>query len=388
MFEFNPYSPETDANPFAAYARLLEEFPCFWSEHANMWILTRYDDVVRALNDWETYSSSRGNLMDEIPGRAGATLGSLDPPRHDRLRALIQSVFTSKTVQGMIEPSVKTARACLDACIEKNQFDFVDDFSSRITVSVLFDLMGLPPTDHRPVRQQVILAISTNAELRKKGPENIAGFQYLVDYIKDQVEQRKRKPGSDLISSMMSAEIDGDKLSDQEIVMTSATLIMAGVESLSSFMTMFALNMHDYPDARRRVTGKPELMSPAIEESLRYNTSAQRFRRFLMQEVELHDQRMKAGDFVCLCYGAANRDRRQFQNPDVYDVERRPMRHLGFGGGKHLCLGTAVGRQVTAAVMAEFFKRIPEYQRTTPILKWNSSTTFRSPTALPIAVAG
>ena len=163
---------------------------------------------------------------------------------------------------------------------------------------------------------------------------------------------------------------------------------MAGVESLSSFMTMFALNLHDFPDARRRVTSIPELMNPAIEESLRFNTSAQRFRRCLMQEVELHDQRMKAGDFVCLCYGAGNRDRRQFHNPDVYDVERRPMRHLGFGGGKHLCLGTAVGRQVTAAVMAEFLKRIPEYQRTTPALKWNSSTTFRSPTALPIEVAG
>ena len=266
MFEFNPYAPETDANPFPAYTRLLEEFPCFWSEHAKMWILTRYDDIVRALNDWQTYSSSRGNLMDEIPGRAGATLGSLDPLRHDRLRALIQSVFTSKTVQGMMEPSVRTAKSCLDACVEKKQFDFVDDFSSRITVSVLFDLMGLPPTDHRAIRQQVILAISTNSELRRKGSENIAGFQHLVDYIKDQVEQRKQKPETDLISSMMAAEIDGDKLSDQEIVMTSATLIMAGVESLSSFMTMFALNLHDFPDARRRVTEKPELMNPAIEE--------------------------------------------------------------------------------------------------------------------------
>ncbi|MBI2994949.1 MAG: cytochrome P450 [Gammaproteobacteria bacterium] len=388
MFEFNPYSPEIDADPFPAYHRLLEEFPCFWSEHAKMWVLSRFEDVARALDDWETYSSSHGNLMDEIPGRAGATLGSLDPPRHDRLRTLVQSVFTPKTVQGMIPPSVKVATECLDRCLEKGQFDFVDDFSSRITVSVLFDLMGLPPTDHRAVRQQVILAISTNAELRRKGPENIAGFQYLVQYIQDQVAQRRSRPaGTDLISGLVAAEIDGDKLSEQEIVMTSATLIMAGVESLSSFMTMFALNLHDFPFERRKIIANPALMAPAIEESLRFNTSAQRFRRYLMRDVELHGQRMKAGDFVCMCYGAANRDPRQFPNPDVYDVDRPPKRHLGFGGGKHLCLGTAVGRQVTAAVMAEFLKRIPDYQRTTPILKWNSSTTFRSPSGLPIAVA-
>ena len=385
MFEFNPYSPDIDANPFPAYARLLEEFPCFWSEHAKMWILTRFEDVGRALDDWQTYSSSRGNLMDEIPGRAGATLGSLDPPRHDRLRTLVQSVFTPKTAQGMVAPSVMVARECLDQCLEKDGFDFVDDFSSRITVSVLFDLMGLPAADHRAIRQQVILAISTNAELRCKGPENIAGFQSLVQYIQEQVAARRKQSGSDLISGLIAAEIDGDKLSEQEIVMTSATLIMAGVESLSSFMTMFALNLHDFADQRRKLVANPALMAPAIEESLRFNTSAQRFRRYLMRDVELHGQQMKAGDFVCLCYGAANRDPRQFANPDVYDIERAPKRHLGFGGGKHLCLGTAVGRQVTGAVMAEFLKRIPDYRRTTPTLKWNSSTTFRSPSALPIA---
>jgi len=262
MFEFNPYSPETDADPYPAYARLLEEFPCFWSEHAKMWILTRFEDVGRALDDWQTYSSSHGNLMDEIPGRAGSTLGSLDPPRHDRLRTLVQSVFTPKIVQGMIAPSVQMATACLDRCLEKGQFDFVDDFSSRITVTVLFDLMGLPPTDHRAVRQQVILAISTNSELRRKGPENIAGFQYLVQYIQEQVARRRKQPGTDLISGLMAAGIDGDKLSEQEIVMTSATLIMAGVESLSSFMTMFALNLHDFADARRKVIANPALMGP------------------------------------------------------------------------------------------------------------------------------
>jgi cytochrome P450 len=386
MFEFNPYSPEIDADPFPAYNRLLEEFPCFWSEHAGMWILTRYDDIQNALQDWETYSSSRGNMMDEIPGRSGATLGSLDPPRHDRLRALVQKVFTSKTVKEMIPQAVEVAESCAAQCVEKQRFDYVGDFSSRITVTILFNLLGLPSADHNVIREKVILAISTDSETRQKSPENIAGFQYLVDYVKDQMEQRKKTPGEDLLTRMMQAEIDGDRLTEKEVMMTSATLIMAGVESLSSYMTMFALNMHDFPDARRRVIADRELMAPAIEESLRYNTSAQRFRRVLMRDVELHGQQMKEGDFVCLCYGAGNRDRRRFTNPHVYDVERRPANHLGFGGGKHLCLGSAVGRQVTAAAMNVFFDHIPEFERSTPALTWNSSTTFRSPSALPLQV--
>lgn len=386
MFEFNPYSPLIDADPFPAYDRLLEEFPCFWSEHAKMWILTRHEDITNALQDWETYSSSKGNLMDEIPGRSGSTLGSLDPPRHDRLRALIQKVFTPKTVKEMIPQAVEVAESCAQQCLEKQQFDYVADFSSRITVTILFNLLGLPSADHKVIREKVILAISTDGKTRQKAPENIAGFQYLVDYVNDQVEQRTKEPGEDLISQMMKAEIDGDKLTDSEVTMTSATLIMAGVESLSSFMTMFALNMHDFPDARRQVIADPGLMAPAIEESLRYNTSAQRFRRYLMRDVELHGQQMKQGDFVCLCYGAGNRDRRKFPNPHVYDVERRPANHLGFGGGKHLCLGSAVGRQVTAAAMDVFFRHVPEYERATPTLNWNSSTTFRSPSALPLQI--
>lgn len=387
MFEFNPYSPEIDADPFPAYRRLLEEYPCFWSEHAGMWILSRHEDITNALQDWETYSSSKGNLMDEIPGRSGSTLGSLDPPRHDRLRALIQKVFTPKTVKEMIPQAEEVARACAAECREKGQFDYVEDFSSRITVTILFNLLGLPGEDHREVRKNVILAISTDSETRQKTPENIAGFQFLVDYVNEKVEERKSRPGEDLISKLMQAEIDGDSLTESEVTMTSATLIMAGVESLSSFMTMFALNMHDFPEARRRVVADPELMAPAIEESLRFNTSAQRFRRYLMRDVELHGQQMKAGDFVCLCYGAGNRDPRKFTDPDVYDVERRPANHLGFGGGKHLCLGTAVGRQVTAAAMDIFLHEIPEYERSTPTLQWNSSTTFRSPSALPLQVS-
>ena len=126
-------------------------------------------------------------------------------------------------------------------------------------------------------------------------------------------------------------------------MLTTATFVMAGVESLSSFMSVFALNLHDYPDARRRLVADPALIAAAIEESLRFNTSAQRFKRVAMRDVELHGKTIRAGDKVALAFGSANRDRRKFADPDRYDIDRRPLGHLGFGSGKHFCLGSPDG---------------------------------------------
>jgi cytochrome P450 len=160
---------------------------------------------------------------------------------------------------------------------------------------------------------------------------------------------------------------------------------MAGVESLSSFMSMLALNLHDYPDARRRIVADPGLMAPAIEESLRFNTSAQRFKRTVMRATELHGQKLKVGDKVALAFGSGNRDWRKYRNPDVYCIERRPQGHLGFGVGKHFCLGSQMARFVAEVAMKRFLERVPEYHLTSRKIAWNSSSNFRSPVALPFA---
>ena len=186
---------------------------------------------------------------------------------------------------------------------------------------------------------------------------------------------------------MAEAEIDGDRLSEREVVLTTATFVMAGVELLSSFMSVFALNLCDYPDARRRVTADPALTAPAIEESLRFNTSAQRFKRTATRDVSLHGKTIRAGDKVVLAFGSANRDERKFPNPDVFDIDRRPLGHLGFGSGKHFCLGAQMARLVTEVAMRRFLARVPDYHLAADSLAWNSSSNFRSPTALPFAVS-
>lgn len=385
-FTFDPYSAEIDADPFPAYRRLRDEFPCFWSPQLKMWVLSRHADINAALLDWQTYSSSQGNLVDELPGRAGSTLGSTDPPRHDRLRALVQSAFSKRIVDALAGPIRATAERCLVPLRERETFDFVEDYSSRITVETLFTMMGLPEADHSLVRKRVVTMIQSDQKTRQKGPEHIQAFQDMVAYVEEQVAERRRHPREDLIGRLIAAEIDGDRLAEAEIVMTSMTLIMAGVESLSSFLSMMALNLAQFPQERRKLIAEPALMGPAIEETLRYNTSAQRFRRVLTRDVELHGETMKAGDFVCLAYGAANRDERKFPDPDRYDIERRPIGHLGFGGGTHICLGTMVARLTTSIAMTAFLTAMPDYILATGTLAWNPSTTFRAPVALPLSV--
>ena len=383
---FDLYSPLIDADPFPHYALLREQAPAYWSERDRIWLLTRYEDVSRAAQDWETFSSLQGNLIDEIPGRAGATLGSTDPPHHDRLRALAQAAFMKKNIEHLVEPIRELADAALDRVIAKTRFDFVTEFSSAITIPILLRLMGLPVRDPVEIRRLVVLSISADKSIRGKNPEQIAAFGALTKFLTEEVEKRRKSPADDLITRLAEAEVEGQRLTEREIVMTSATFVMAGIESLSSFMSMFALNMHDYPDARRRVVADPKLLAQAIEESLRFNTSAQRFKRTIAREVVLHGKTLKPGDKVALCYGSANRDWRKFPIPDVYDIERRPQGHVGFGGGKHFCLGSQMARLATETAMSRFLARIPEYRLTVPYLQWISSTNFRSPVSLPFEV--
>src|SRR5215467_6910432 len=377
MEAFDLYSPEIDANPFPYYEILREQYPCYWSDSGNLWILSRYDDIVQATRDWETFSSSQGNMIDELPGRAGAILGTTDPPRHDRLRALSQAAFTRKNIEQFIAPTLDIA---------DRAFEFINDFSSQITVGVLFRTMGLPERDHAEIRRKVILAVSTDKSAKGRNPEHIAAFKELSDFLTTEVAVRRAKATDDLITHLAEAEIDGDRLSEREVVLTTATFVMAGVESLSSFMSMFALNLHDHPDARRRIVANPALIEPAIEESLRFNTSAQRFKRTVMRETELHGQRMRVGDKVALAFGSGNRDWRKFPNADVYDIDRRPQGHLGFGAGKHFCLGSQMARLVTAIAMKRFLERVPEYHLDVDAIAWNSSSNFRSPSALPFVM--
>jgi cytochrome P450 len=390
MAEFNLYSPAFDADPFPSYRELQENHPCFWSEEAEKWVLTRYDDVVNALNDWQTYSSAKGNLVDEFPGRAGNTLGSMDPPKHDEVRAIVQSVFAKRNLKHLEEPIKEIARNAIAKNIgDKQEFDFAKDFASDVTFEVLSALLGLPDLDKEQACENALLMVQTDPKTRQKGPEHMAAFEWVKDYSSRVIAMRNANPGDDLISQLITAEIDGQKLELIQVELTVTTLIMAGIESLAGFLKMFGKNMANYPQQRARIVADMSLLPDAIEESFRFNTSAQRFRRCLTKDVTLHGETMKAGDFVILAYGAANRDPRKYPNPDEYDISRKPKGHVGMGGGVHICLGNAIARLAVKAAMEVFLTEIPNFTQVEDEseLEWLASSNFRSPKKLLLARA-
>ena len=384
---FELYSHGIDADPFPGYARLRDDAPCYWSDSAGLWIFSRYEDVAKAAQDWETFSSLRGNLIDEIPGRSGGTLGTTDPPHHDRLRSLAQAAFTRKAVEDLVPQT----EAIVDATIEQldgiDAFDFVADFSSRVTVGTIFALLGLPERDPAEIRHKVVLSISTDKEARGRNPQLNDAFTELTHFLADEIAERRTRPADDLITALAEAEVDGERLTDREVMLTTTMFVVAGVESLSSFMSIFALNLAEHTDSRRRIAADPGLTPQAIEESLRFNTSAQRFKRTATKAVEVHGKVISPGDTVVLAYGAANRDERKFPEADVFDIDRNPRGHLGFGTGKHFCIGSVFARMVTAAAINRLLLRIPDFELGTRDFDWIPSSNFRSPVSLPFVCA-
>jgi len=378
------YSTDIDANPFPAYQRLRDDFPCYWSEHAGLWFLSRYADVASAAVDWETYSSLSGNLIDEIPGRSGGTLGTTDPPRHDRLRRLANHAFARKNLAEVIDHAESVARHAAGECSAQASFDFVRSFSSRVTVDTILHMLGLPQQDPAEIRSKVVLSISTDKKSKGRSAQMNEAFAEVSDFLRDAVATRRCDPADDLITKLAEAKIDGDALSEREIVLTTAMFVVAGVESLSSFMSIFAMNLATMPDVQDAVRREPTLMKQAIEESLRFNTSAQRFKRVLTRDVKLHGQHMRKGDFVVLAYGSANRDERQFPDADRYDLHRNPRGHLGFGTGKHFCIGNDFARMVMERAMNVFLAQMPPFRLAEGQLDWVPSSNFRSPVALPL----
>ena len=381
---FELYSREIDADPFPGYARLRDEAPCYWSKDAGLWILSRYEDVVNAAQDWETFSSLQGNLIDEIPGRSGGTLGTTDPPHHDRLRSLAQAAFTRKAVEDLVPRTETIVDAAVDYVDGMDAFDFVADFSSRVTVGTIFALLGLPERDPAETRHKVVLSISTDKEARGRNSQLNEAFAELTRFLADEIAERRARPADDLITALAEAQVDGERLTDREVMLTTTMFVVAGVESLSSFMSIFALNLADHEDARARIAADPELTPQAIEESLRFNTSAQRFKRTATKTVNLHGHVIKPGEAVVLAYGSANRDERKFPDADTFDIDRNPRGHLGFGTGKHFCIGNGFARMVTAIAINRLLARIPDFELGNRDFNWVPSSNFRSPVSLPL----
>ncbi|MFI6792979.1 cytochrome P450 [Nonomuraea sp. NPDC050383] len=367
---YNPYDYAMHENPYPTYELLREKAPIYRNDELDFWALTRHADVYAAGRDFTTYSNSHGvNLELWSPDMARrSSFIAMDPPDHTRFRALISRAFTPRRV-AELEPRIRQiTRGHLDAALAAGgDFDFITDLAQNIPADVISELVGVPAAD----RAQV-LRWSNESLNREEGTSGIPGSSVaatiqLMTYYGQLIADRRAHPGDDMVSALIAAEIDGQRLSDKDIGAVLLLLGVAGNESTTKILGNAWYQAAVHP-GQRRIAFQPGRIGDWVEETLRYDSSGQMTARLVTSDVEWHDTVVPAGSRLLLIFAAANHDPRVFPNPEMFDLDRDTSRTLAFGTGPHFCLGASLARLEARIVLEELVAAVHEdYGVGTPV---------------------
>ncbi len=389
---YDQYSYEIDDNPYEIFKRLRDEAPVWRNEKYNYWVLSRYDDVLKASMDWQSFSSAWGTvleMMSDEPGEAPLMINN-DPPYHDQLRAVVAQQFTPASVAKLEGDIRDIVLGYLQPLEGRDSFDFVQDFGRWIPMDVVSHILGIPQEGRRQINQWAddSLARDENGDMT---PAGIDAMGKAMGYFGTLLEERKVKPCGDFLSYLTHAEIqleDGSKraFTKDESLFFMVLIASAGNETVARLLSNAGVLLAKHPEQRQKLRDNPQLIPRAIEELLRYEPpSPIQFRR-LLKDVEMHGVTMKAGDNVALLTAAATRDDRHWENPEVFDIERAPKRHVTFGYGPHTCLGASVARLESKIALEEVLKRIGDWDVDTAGLKRTRTSTVRGYSHVPIRI--
>ena len=367
--EYDPFSYEQDDDPYPVYRWMRDEAPAYYNARLDFYALTRFQDNLDAFLDPATYSSSWGTSIEFMDGPKGDTglMIFMDPPRHTRYRKLISKAFTPRSIQ-MLEGEIRRiATAHLDALVGQTRFDVVQEFTARLPMDVISSMLGIPEADRRDVQRDSNMMLHREPGNPMPVKEAFRAQARLMKYLTEQIEDRRRRPQDDLLTRLTQVEIDDDdgvraRLSDDDIRAFMILLATAGNETVTKLLATAFHELWKNPDERRRLVQNPALVPNAVEETLRYDPPSQYQGRVSTCEVVLHGTRIPKHARVLLINGATGRDERHFADPDRFDVGREIDFHLGFGYGRHICLGASLARMETRIGIEEFLRRWPEYE--------------------------
>jgi cytochrome P450 len=320
---YSPFDPEVIADPYPVYHDLRDHAPVHWSPEASSWVLSRYDDVCAALTDPVTYSSASGIF----PTPPGVDMTELflpmlimsDPPRHTQLRQLVSRAFTPRRIAGL-ELSIQTlVDDLLNHIPDAGAWDFVSGFAGPLPAIVIADMMGVPREDRDQFRTWSTTLIESNPIRGEFGP-GLAAAAALYEYFAGFLTERRAHPRDDLMTALVHAEVDGEHLSEEELLGFCLLLLVAGHETTTNLLANSAVLLAHHPESRQQLADNPDLMPAAVEELLRYDSPVQGLARTLTRPVNLHGQRMQTGDTALLLFGSAKPRR-----PCI--LRRRPLRH-------------------------------------------------------------
>ena len=393
--------------PYDWFALLRRDAPVFWQDEPRgrgFWSLTRYDDILAASKDWQTFSAEAGgtSLMDLAPEHVESRKSMLDsdPPGHTRLRAIVNKAFTPKAINAY-EGRIQTLfHDVLAEALAEPELDFVDAVAVELPMRILCELMGVPLEDRRylvelgnrmlgntdPDTAGEFVADQADLSPYAHLPFSSPAAPEMFAYANRLAEKRRRSPRDDLTTRLLQAEADGDRLSEHEFDLFFLLLVTAGNETTRHAMSNGLLALLEHPGERDRLLADPELIPTAVEEILRWTPSLLHFRRTATRDFELRGEQIRAGDKVALWYVSGNRDELHFDDPSKFDVGRDPNRHLAFGlGSPHYCLGAHLARLELRIWLQELMPTLGRIELAGPPRRLRSNF-FHGVKSLPIRV--
>ncbi len=371
-------------DPHAVFSLLRAEAPVFWNREANgpgFWALTRYDDIARVYRDPATFRSEYGTILtthrDKPDPAAGKMLALTDPPRHPKLRQPIYRGFTPHMVERLEQRVRATVDALLDEALDRGSCDFVTDVSAHLPVTVMCEMMGVPRADWDLMLDLTRTAFSADdPEYQIAASGGMTASQAhneILLYFADLAVERRDDPGEDLVSILATMEVDGQPLSDEEVLLNCDNLIVGGNETMRHTAAGGLLALLDHPAEWARLEREPELLASAIEEILRWTSPGMHVLRTAKHDTLIRGQTIKAGQQIAMWTPSANRDEAVFADPFRFDVARSPNRHLTFGLGAHYCLGASLTRMELRTLFQQLLARTAQVALAGPIERLRSN---------------
>jgi len=369
LMEFNPYSDSFFDDPYDTYRWMRDEAPVYHSDRWDFYALTRHEDVVAAHRDWETFSSAYGVTLDALSLRQRFNTNMLiimDPPEHTRLRKLVRQVFTRAAVANLEPLVTEVVNSYVSVLTDMDEFDIVADFAALFPVEIISSMLGVPPGE----RQQIRLWTDEFLHREQNNPfateSGVAASIAMGEYFLELAREKRRNPDDLIVSRLVTTAYEDDtgathRLSDDDIATFAVLLAAAGSETVTKLVGNGVMAFHQNPDQWQLVIDDPGLIPGAIEEMLRFNPPSQYQGRFTTRDVVLDSGTIPAGSPTLLVTGAATRDPRAYDRPDVFDIRRGGATTLAFGYGAHSCLGSWLARLETQVALQALREHWPRF---------------------------
>lgn len=370
-FELSQLPVGFHEDPFPVYRALREHAPVKQLADGS-YFLTRYDDLVAIYKNPKSFSSDKKLEFKPKFGDSPlfehhtTSLVFSDPPLHTRVRKLISGALTPRAIAGMEDGLIRLVDTLLDRMEEKREVDLIEDFASAIPIEVIGNLLDVPNDEREPLREWSLAILGAlepvlSADVSERGNRAVTEF---IAYLTDLIARRRAhlgNPETDVLTRLILGEADGEKLSANELIHNCIFLLNAGHETTTNLIGNGLVCLSNYPSQRERLLNQPELIKPAVEEMLRFESSNQLGNRITTETVNVGGISMPAQTRITLCIGAANRDPTQFTDPEIFDIARTPNRHLAFASGTHVCVGMSLARLEGQIAIGRLVKRFPDY---------------------------